>query len=110
MKNLFLCLLLLGLGGTALAQKSDVLHKLDRTTVNVRIDEIGDTDVYYFETASPGTKKMLPKSQLWKVVFADGSEEVFNAPRTPAAPPAATTRPGHATAARGPRLAAPTVS
>ena len=65
--------------GIALAQatRTDVLHKLDRTTVNVKIDELTDTDIVYIEPAVPKVKKTIARNKVWKVVFSDGSTEVI---------------------------------
>lgn len=107
MKHRLLVLLLVGVGALAKAQaptRPDVLHRLDRTTLAGRVDEIGDGDVIFYETASPKTKKTIARSQVWKIVFADGSVEVLNgtasAPPSvaarqpqPTSPPKATTRP-----------------
>ncbi|MBD2751845.1 porin family protein [Spirosoma validum] len=64
----------LALGQTT---RSDVLHKLDRQTVNVKIDELTDTEVIYFEPTAPKAKKKIARSQVWKIVFSDGSTEVL---------------------------------
>ncbi|GAB3926008.1 hypothetical protein [Larkinella terrae] len=90
MRSFFLTALLGLFVHAALAQtpRTDVLHKLDRSTLNVKVDEVTETDVVYFEATAPTVRKMLPKNGLWKLVFADGSTEVFNQPtELPAAPP-----------------------
>lgn len=63
----------------SMAQSSsmDVIHKIDRSTVNAKIDELGDTEIIYFETSAPKTKKTISRSQVWKVVFSDGSTEII---------------------------------
>lgn len=91
MRNLSRCLLFLALLTSrrpASAQTGagrDVLHKLDRTTFAGRVDEIGDTEVVFFENAAPTTPKVIAKQFVWKIVFADGTTEVVNEP-SPKAP------------------------
>ncbi len=80
---------LLAMNGIAQAQtnSTDVLHKTDRSTILGRIDEVGETEVIYFDAAAPAVKKTIAKTQLWKIVFTDGSQEEFNEPRAVAGPP-----------------------
>ncbi|GAB3504507.1 hypothetical protein GCM10027341_34910 [Spirosoma knui] len=77
----FLFALWLYAGSVALAQTSptDVLYKVDHSTINVKIDELTDTDVVYFESTAPTVKKTVTRSQIWKIVFRDGSTEVITA-------------------------------
>ncbi len=70
---------LLLISGLTLAQtpRTDVIHKVDRTTVNVKIDELTDTGILYFEPSAPKAKKTIARSQVWKIVFSDGSTETI---------------------------------
>ena len=79
MKIHLLLVVLLLTARLALAQtpRPDVLHKIDRQTVNVKIDELTDTDVLYFEPATPSMKKKIARNQVWKIVFSDGSTEII---------------------------------
>lgn len=61
--------------------KLDVLYRLDQTTLNVKVSEITGTDVFYSDLATPKTTQKIAKAQLWKVVFSDGTSDVFNSPK-----------------------------
>ncbi len=117
MKHLLPCLLLISwfLINTrlSLAQTpaSDVLYKLDRSTVKSKISEITGTDVFYTELTTPNVPRKIRKADLWKVVFSDGTSDVFNEPKAgsqptglPAPKPAVAGTP-----ARPPAIASPTV-
>ncbi|GAB4025614.1 hypothetical protein [Spirosoma koreense] len=75
----FLCAWLLIVSSLALAQSSrtDALYKLDRTSIDVKIDELTDTDVIYVDPATPKVKKTIARRQVWKIVFSDGSTETI---------------------------------
>ena len=83
----------------AQAPAPDVLHKLDQTTQNVRVKEVTDIEVFYTDLNAPATVRKIRKADLWKVVFGDGTSDVFNEPK--ANPTAASTPPpGQAVATR----------
>ena len=79
MKKLLLVGLLMLFGVVAFAQtpRTDMLHKIDRQTVEVKIDELTDTEIIYTEPGAPSVKKKIARSQVWKVVFGDGSTEMI---------------------------------
>ncbi|GAB3504504.1 hypothetical protein GCM10027341_34900 [Spirosoma knui] len=88
MKNYFIQWLFIGClcmsAGFANAQttQSDVLYRLDRTTLNVKVVEITSLDVFYRDSSTPSATQKIAKAQLWKVVFADGSSDVYNVPKS----------------------------
>lgn len=55
----------------------DMLYKLDKSSLMVKIDELTETGVVYREPASPMIKQTLPRAQVWKVVFSDTSVEII---------------------------------
>ncbi|GAB4025616.1 hypothetical protein [Spirosoma koreense] len=69
---------------SAIAQTrgTDALYKLDRSVVQAKINEVTATDVFYTEPTSPTTTRKIRKADLWKIVFSDGSTDVFNSPAT----------------------------
>ena len=88
MKNILLLPLLMA-AVAAPAQTTaprDVLHKTDRTTLEGRIDEVGDVNVFYFPASDLASRRMIARRLVWKIVFADGTTEVLNQPQ--ATPPA----------------------
>lgn len=97
MKNILLLPLLMA-AVAATAQTTaprDVLHKTDRTTLEGRIDEVGDVNVFYFPASDLASRRMIARRLVWKIVFADGTTEVLNQPQAtpPAQPEAALVNP-----------------
>ncbi|MCX6214605.1 hypothetical protein [Spirosoma sp.] len=81
MKIVLFCWLLLVSSLTwAQTSKTDVLYKLDRSPINVKIDELTDTDIVYMEPSAPQLKKTIARTQVWKIVFSDGSTEIITPP------------------------------
>lgn len=73
---------------------SDRIYKLDQTTIEVVVDEIGETEILYFlpkDTAKRTTLRILRK-QVWKIVYESGETEVINTPAASTAPVPATAR------------------
>ncbi|MEZ0540252.1 hypothetical protein [Fibrella arboris] len=56
----------------------DMVYKLDKSTLAVKIDELTETGVVYREPANPTVKQTLPRAEVWKVVFSDGSVETIS--------------------------------
>lgn len=80
--RLFLLVIGVFWASVSLAQNAavDQLYRIDRSVLKVRVEEMTGTDVLYIEPSAPKTVKKIPKTALWKVVFSNGSTEVFNEP------------------------------
>ncbi|MFN4144993.1 MAG: outer membrane beta-barrel protein [Runella sp.] len=80
----------LNLGKDAFAQtKPDVIYRTDRSTIEALVDEIGETQIVYFLPKDvTKTPRKINKTQVWKVVYANGDVEQLNQPL-----PVATTPP-----------------
>ena len=83
-----LCLIAAGLT-QAQTPQTDVIYKLDRSTVKAKVGEITSTDVFYAEVATPKIARKISKTDLWKIVFADGTSDVYNTPKGSSTPSAA---------------------
>lgn len=59
--------------------KPDVLYKKDKTTLEVLVDEVSDTDVMYRKVGNPtGPLYAIPRAELQKIVYQNGDVEPFN--------------------------------
>ncbi|WP_138485306.1 hypothetical protein [Dyadobacter bucti] len=71
--------------------RTDLIYKLDNTTFNAVVDEIGETEILYFlpkDTARRTTLRIARK-EVWKIVYGSGETEVINKPVVAVAAPAA---------------------
>ncbi|MBD2751847.1 outer membrane beta-barrel protein [Spirosoma validum] len=75
------CLLISAQALFAQTTGPDVLHRLDRTTQNVRVKEITEVEVFYTDLNAPAAIRKIRKAELWKVVFGDGTSDVYNEPK-----------------------------
>ncbi|CAG5072972.1 hypothetical protein DYBT9623_04505 [Dyadobacter sp. CECT 9623] len=79
----FILLLLTTFAGSVSAQTaSDQIYKLDKSTIQAVVDEIGDVEIIYFlpkDTAKRTALRILRK-QVWKIVYENGETELINAP------------------------------
>ena len=83
MRNFYLTCFLLGILQTCLAQKSsDRIHQVDQSDFSAWVDEISETEIIYFLPADLTRKQPLSilKSKVWKIIYANGETEMFNAP------------------------------
>nr|WP_295922371.1 hypothetical protein [uncultured Dyadobacter sp.] len=92
MRYLTLFLLALAVMQAKAQTASDRIFKIDQTTIEVVVDEIGETEIIYFlpkDTAKRTTLR-IPRKQVWKIVYESGETEIINTPvATPAPAPAA---------------------
>jgi hypothetical protein len=86
---LFLILCLLATFQTFGQTRPDKIYQLDKTALDAYVDEIGETAITYFlpsDTRRQNPQKII-KARVWKIVFANGEEEVINPlPAEPATP------------------------
>ena len=62
-----------------------VLHKLNQSSVPVKIDKVNPTNIVYVEASAPTVKKVIARNQVWKIVYANGTTQVIT-PLTGAKP------------------------
>ncbi|MCE6991456.1 hypothetical protein [Dyadobacter sp. CY323] len=64
---------------------SDQIYKLDKTSIQAVVDEIGDTEIIYFlpKDTAKHTALRISRKLVWKIVYETGETELINAP-TPA--------------------------
>ncbi len=79
MKTFFYLLFLFLVSQLAAAQapRTDVLYKLDKKPISVKVDELTDSTIVYFEPPTSKVKKKIARRQVWKIVFSDGSTELI---------------------------------
>lgn len=56
------------------------IYRLDRSELRVKINEVTNKGVTYFELGAPDILKSIRLSAVWKIVYSDGREEAFNEP------------------------------
>lgn len=54
-----------------------VLHKLDKSSLPVKIDRVNPTNIVYVEASAPKVKKVIGRNQVWKIVYANGTTQVI---------------------------------
>ena len=54
-----------------------VLHKLDRSSVPVKINSVNPTNIVYAEASAPTVKKVIARNQVWKIVYSNGTTQVI---------------------------------
>lgn len=80
MKQLYFLFILLLIARltTAQAVQTDLLYKLDGKPLSVRIGGMTTQHVLYYEPSRPKVRRSIPRSQVWKVVYASGREFEIN--------------------------------
>ncbi len=80
-RSFLLSLFLVGFGLQTLAQqKKDCIYRLDKTFLEVVIDEVGDNEIIYFLPNDIQKKpQKIRKHEVWKLVFSNGDVEEINA-------------------------------
>lgn len=58
-----------------------MLYRLDRTTQNIRVKQVTSLDVVYSDLSTPRVVRKVRKAELWKVVYGNGTSDVFNEPK-----------------------------
>ena len=73
MKSLLLGWLLL-VGSLSLAQttRTDLIYKIDGSTIKGKVDKLTDAGIIYTGTTLPKSQKMIPRRQVSKIAFGDG--------------------------------------
>ena len=83
MRNFYLTCFFLGIFQVCCAQNtSDRIYKVDQSDFSALVDEISETEIIYFLPADLTRKQpqSILKSNVWKIVYANGETEMFNAP------------------------------
>ncbi|KAA0989247.1 hypothetical protein [Dyadobacter aurulentus] len=63
------------------ARKPDKIFKIDRTIMEVLIEEVNKTDIAYKKISDPkGPLYAVPKKEVWKIVWNNGEVEEINSP------------------------------
>ncbi|WP_020607109.1 hypothetical protein [Spirosoma spitsbergense] len=77
-KSILLGWLLL-VGGLSLAQttRTDVIQKIDGNIIRGKVNKLTDSGIVYTGTSLPKTQKIIPRRQVWKIVFGDGRTEII---------------------------------
>jgi opacity protein-like surface antigen len=78
MKSFLLGWLLL-VGSLSLAQttRTDVIQKIDGSIIRGKVNKLTDSGIVYTGTSLPKTQKIIPRRQVWKIVFGDGRTEII---------------------------------
>jgi hypothetical protein len=67
------------------AQKqADLIYKVDRSSFAAIVDEIGEGEITYFlpTDAAKRSPQRISRSQVWKIVYANGDLEIISSPDT----------------------------
>ena len=88
MKRLLLSFWLALIGTAGFAQTGfDTVVRTDRTLIPGQIAEIGETSIVYYRPNDAARKpQTIARSQVWKIIYATGEEEVINAPASGSTP------------------------
>lgn len=85
MKNLWIVICIVGSWWSVMVQgqnnlaKPDLLYKKNKTTLEVLVEEVSDTEVLYRKVGSSnGPLYAVPKSELLKIVYNNGEVEQLN--------------------------------
>ncbi len=80
LRNIVFSFVLVFAGNFLLAQ--DTIYKVNRDVVVANVQEVGTTEIRYKRFAAPdGPMYIVRKSEVWKIVYADGATETFSAPK-----------------------------
>nr|WP_295922369.1 hypothetical protein [uncultured Dyadobacter sp.] len=88
MRYIYFLLLLIAAFPANAQKETDLILKLDLTSIAAIVDEIGDKEITYFLATDTARKSPLriARSKVWKIVFANNDIEIINTPVAATAP------------------------
>ena len=81
---LLLCLLISVSAVTAQTLRPAILYKIDRTRLSVKIQLVGQTSIVFFEKSAPTTKRVLSRTNVWKIAYTNGTTQIITPLNDPA--------------------------